>query len=125
MSRYPRFICRREDMFYDNWTYGDWRQYVCKRGDTTQCARHSQLPGAGMLIGIALLTIAAMGPLMWFNGTPADAIAWDRVTVVAVIGFVMTIVFGALWRSKKWNLMVPVGPMNKDGMRVFESDKEK
>ncbi len=34
------FLCKRTDRWLDGWTYGDWRQWICKRAcGETQCAR--------------------------------------------------------------------------------------
>lgn len=46
------FFSHRDDHWMDGWTYGDWRQYLCRRPDgSIQCARY--LDGFYLLLLVA------------------------------------------------------------------------
>ena len=60
---YGYFFCRDAQMWEDSWTYGDWRQYICERGNTTQCARISRLHVFFPLQLFGLWLMKAVGPL--------------------------------------------------------------
>jgi len=121
---YGYFFSREGEMWRDSWTYGDWRQYICRRpGGQTQCARFSTFPIFGLMIGVALWTILLLtvgfalfvdlghrvnGPLLiWFM----------VVGTLLVLPYILGRLFGVY-------LMVGVGPMNDGARRVFPRDKK-
>lgn len=117
------FICKSEDMWLDSWTYGDWRQYVCKRPDgALQCARISTMPAsigtAGALLFFSLVIVLA---ILLFN--VPDKVAWERASIALSISFSMMLPAINMIYSKH-RLMVAVGPKQYDGKRLFDHEVE-
>jgi hypothetical protein len=112
MKIYPWFFCHRDQMWLDSWTYGDWRQYICKRGTATRCAKVSVIPG--FIMGFGAMT-AVIFALMLATGFSSERLAG------LLLG--LGIFFGPLtaWKAG-WRLMKAVGPMNIEGKRVLASD---
>jgi hypothetical protein len=111
------FICKCDDMWTDSWTYGDWRQYVCKRPDgALQCARPSSIPSISFMMGVALLSMTAIAAALtiWAG----VAIYWERAMVATVLAGALT----SPMLLKRHRLMLSVGPKQYDGVRVFEHE---
>lgn len=111
------FITRRPDFWEDSWTYGDWRQYMCKRPDgSLQCARQSAIGIIATLLGVSLCVFLPMA--LWLRSEGVPGIVLDRALFCAVIG--QSIIVTMLWiRCTGRVLMRAVGPRQYDGKRVF------
>ncbi|MGN6819444.1 MAG: hypothetical protein ACTHJR_12310 [Sphingomonas sp.] len=113
------FFVHTRDMWQDSWTYGDWRQYLCKRGETTQCAKFSAIPFA--ITTIASCWLIMMAVLLTFY--PHDVLNMTNIiATMSLAGFIVIANF--LLYVTDYNLMVAVGPLNRpDGYRVLPGDK--
>lgn len=105
------FFAHRKAMWRDNWTYGNWRQYVVQREPHTQCARLSELSLYLPLLGGAALALAIMGAL--------QGVFMPATSIIGLILFVVPIV----WTGMGYRLMKTVGPPNVDGNRVLPGEK--
>jgi hypothetical protein len=91
---------------YDNWSYGDWRQYVAFLDDGSAiCCRIASLPTILAMFGFALLALPAMAMFMAYNGVD---VIWPRVFETAFVGFVLLAPFFITWLTP-WRLIVPLG----------------
>lgn len=115
------FIVHRSNLWEDSWTYGDWRQYMCKRADgALQCARVSGLP---LIIG-ALAFLVFGSAVMAMVTMPSALIAWERAIPAAVFGgLVLTGLIAG--RLNGFVLMRAVGPRQYNGRRIFNHEVER
>lgn len=120
-----RFFCRREDMWRDQWTYGNWTQFICNRSGPkgpTQCARPSGLPFYSFLFGVLLLALVAMA--IYVGIQKPTAVRWENVVGLLFAGLIF-----AGWplylRFSGWRLMTAVGPLNDGATRVLPGDPPK
>lgn len=114
--RRPWFYCHATEMWEDNWTYGQWRQYVCNHPNgQTQCAKRSALGGLVVFIGFGL-TMASLMSMAFktVNNWPA-AVAILVIALIMWIGPFIAELFG-------WRLMKAVGPHNIGSRRVLNHE---
>ena len=116
------FICHHSQMWVDNWTYGDWRQYVCNRpGGETQCARLSSTPYyAGML---ALIGLSPLPMALWLNWMGAHGIIYWKAAWLfcTASGFLLSLF---AFQRTGYRLMKAVGPMNRGAHRVMPGEEK-
>jgi len=109
------FLCHKNDMWLDTWTYGDWRQYICWRpNQQTQCARIAILPYMLSMMAVFFLICSIF--LMIFS--PPELIAWKQTVLFVVINLIIaasTFIVNFLG----WNIMMAVGPLQQNGVREF------
>lgn len=112
----PRFYCRTDNMWLDDWRYGEWRQYACRRSDgSVQCARVADAPIFLGAVGVVPYMGALVGGLLAQQGVP---VYWGRVIPACMIGFLLILPM-LLNLFTPWRLMVAVGPRQYEGKRVF------
>ena len=109
MKRY--LIVRSECLCEDSCTYGDWRQYQCRRDNgETVLVRHSELTTIAFMFGVCLLAFVAMLVLA-FRFEPG--LSWPRLFGVACIGMALVapVIVG---RLTDWRLVVIVGTATRN-----------
>lgn len=123
--RYPYLIVRRDRMFHDSWTYGDWRQYIVNLDDSansTRCAKISEVPFFVGLLGVVVLSLPVVALTLAVAGVPTDKIAWDRVMWALMLGVILTTV-GFTFTFSRYRLMKAVGPVNDGTRRVLPGEE--
>lgn len=116
------FVCPRADMREDSWTYGDWRQYLCTHEDgSVQCAKISDLPFMLGILGLIPLFLGLLGVYIGFYDF--DAVKWPWVLGFLAVGLLVEWLVLA-FHMARLHLMVPVGPKQYDGKRVFWHELE-
>ena len=117
MSAREHFVVRRSDCWEDSWTYGDWRQYICRRPNgALQCAKPSILPLVVTGLALSVLAMAVMGMVM----LPPEKVAWERAIPAAVVSALVLIL---MWfAGRNIILMRAVGPRQYNGRRVFNHE---
>lgn len=117
------FIVRRRDVWEDSWTYGDWRQYVCRRPDgALQCARPSAIPLVFAIGSVVLSAMASMSAAFAEPGSLAGDYAGPVVATAIASGLAPAALVAFL---RKFAFMVAVGPRQYNGRRVFNHEVEK
>lgn len=117
---WPWFWCHRRDRWPDAWTYGDWRQWVCKRGTGTQCARISALPE---VVAVVAAIFAAPMALLEVFLAGSSFIIWGRVHGILALGLLILAAWAA-YRGSGWRLMFAVAPMNRGTRRVLPGEAD-
>ena len=121
------FLCRHCDMWEDSWTYGDWRQYICRRPDGSLVpARHSTLPVLAAGAGLALFALACL--CSWTGAAhPEMEPRWGLLIAMGSVGAALaSLPLGQ--RLLGLALMRRVGPASRrreDGSawRVFDHEE--
>lgn len=87
----------------DNWTGGDWTQYVAFLDDGSAiCCRMSGIPVTLAMIGFVLLSLPVMAAFMAYNGVD---VIWPRIFETAFVGFALMGPWLVTWFTP-WRMIV-------------------
>lgn len=123
MKQYGYRWVHKDLMSEDSWTYGEWRQYICRLDGFTQCGRLSALPFFMAALGFMLMFAFLVGLFVAFH-YGSDAVAWGRA-----IGFgAVSVLFFVPWWvecDSGYRLVHMVGPPNVGDRRVMPGEEDK
>lgn len=115
------FLCKQNDFWQDSWTYGDWRQYMCRRKDgSTQAAKLSALTTISAVIGFCIMVLCAIA--VYFFYAHDVPVYWERLGAFWITGGLM-IMPVIMERNYGVYLMVSVGPKQYTDRRILPGEE--
>lgn len=115
------FLCKQNDFWQDSWTYGDWRQYMCRRKDgALQAAKLSALTTISAVIGFCIMVLCAMA--VYFFYAHDVPVYWERLGAFWIAGGLM-IMPVIMERNYGLYLMVSVGPKQYTDRRILPGEE--